>query len=124
MIPDQFYYQFVVLGLLWLFIMLHLAWPSRDVTTQTKPSKALTPCRKCSTEPKVFAGLRQKPPCAWCEHEPAHPQAPLPAPPDPMPLTHCRPRTADTSQTDQERSRKIIRSHRVRDQAMTYRVFP
>src|SRR5215831_13489829 len=39
MIPHQFYYQLVVLGLLWLCVMLHLAWPSRDVTTQTKPAK-------------------------------------------------------------------------------------
>src|SRR5215471_3228795 len=71
MIPHQFYYQLVVLGLLWLCVMLHLAWPSRGVTPQ--------------------------PPCALCEQEAAHPQAPPPVRPDPMPPTHRRPRTVDTS---------------------------
>jgi IS1 family transposase len=96
MIPHQFYYQLVVLGLLWLFVMLHLAWPSRGVPSQTKPFKPITPLRKRSNDPKPFAGLTQKPHCALCEHEAAHPQAP-PAPPDPMPLPHRRPRTVDTS---------------------------
>jgi hypothetical protein len=49
MIPHQFYYQLVVLGLLWLFVMLHLAWPSRGMTTQTKPAKPITPRRQRST---------------------------------------------------------------------------
>ncbi len=97
MIPPQFYSQLVVLGLLWLCVMLHLAWPSRDVTTQTKPAKPITPRRQRSTEPKPFAGLTHKPPCALCEQEAAHPQAPPPVRPDPMPPTHRRPRTVDTS---------------------------
>src|SRR5499433_3525237 len=97
MIPHQFYYQLVVLGLLWLCVMLHLAWPSRDVTTQTKPAKPITPRRQRSTEPKPFAGLTHKPPCALCAHEAAHPQAPPPVPPEPLPPTHRRPRTVDTS---------------------------
>src|ERR671923_156759 len=72
MIPHQFYYQLVVLGLLWLFVMLHLAWPSRGVTPQTKPAKPITPRRQRSTEPKPFAGLTQRPQCALCEREAAH----------------------------------------------------
>jgi IS1 family transposase len=97
MIPDQFYYQLVVLGLLWLFVMLHLAWPSRGVTPQTKPAKPITPRRQRSTDPKPFAGLTHKPLCTLCEQEAAHPQAPPPVRPDPMPPTHRRPRTVDTS---------------------------
>src|SRR5256884_3906693 len=96
MIPHQFYYQLVVLGLLWLFVMLHLAWPSRDVTTQTKPAKPITPRRQRSTDPTPFAGLTHTPHCALCEQEDAHPQAPPPVRPDPMPPTHRRPRTVDT----------------------------
>src|SRR5262245_5810905 len=69
MIPHQFYYQLVVLGLLWLCVMLHLAWPSRDVTTQTKPAKPLTPRHQRSTELKPFAGLTHKPHCALCAQE-------------------------------------------------------
>src|SRR5262245_13703281 len=97
MIPHQFYYQLVVLGLLWLFVMLHLAWPSRGVTPQTKPAKPITPRRQRSTDPAPFAGLTHKPLCALCEQEAAHPQAPPPVRPDPMPPTHRRPRTVDTS---------------------------
>jgi hypothetical protein len=34
MIPHLFYYQLVVLGLLWLCVMLHAVWPSRGGTPQ------------------------------------------------------------------------------------------
>jgi transposase-like protein/IS1 family transposase len=97
MIPPQFYYQLVVLGLLWLCVMLHLAWPGRGVTTQTKPAKPITPRHQRSIDPKPFAGLTHTPHCALCEQEAAHPKAPPPVRPDPMPPTHRRPRTVDTS---------------------------
>ena len=97
MIPPQFYYQLVVLGLLWLFIMLHLIWPSRDMPAQTKPSKRIMPRRKRSTEPRPFAGLTQKPPCARCEQATRETAPLLPVRPNPMPPTHRRPRTVDTS---------------------------
>jgi hypothetical protein len=32
MIPHLVFYQLAVLGLLWLFVMLHAAWPSRCAT--------------------------------------------------------------------------------------------
>jgi len=97
MIPHQFYYQLVVLGLLWLFVMLYLAWPGPDVTPQPKPAKPITPRRQRSTDPTPFAGLTHKPPCALCAQEAAHPKAPPPVRPDPIPPTHRRPRTVDTS---------------------------
>src|SRR5262249_43801259 len=56
------------------------------------------PRRTRSKEPQPFAGLTQRPPCALCEPETAHPHVPLPAPPEPMPPTNRRPRTVDTSQ--------------------------
>jgi hypothetical protein len=97
MIPHQFYYQLAVLGFLWLCVLLHLAWPSRGVTTQTQPAKPITPRRQRSTDPKPFTGLTHKPPCALCEQEAAHPKASPPGRPEPMPPTHRRPRTVDTS---------------------------
>jgi IS1 family transposase len=97
MIPDQFYYQLVVLGLLWLVVMLPLAWPSPGVRAPTKPSTPIPLRRKRSNDPQPFAGLTQKPHCALCAHEVAHPHAPPPVPPAPMPPTHRRPRTVDTS---------------------------
>ena len=53
-------YQLVVLGLLWLFVMRHLAWPSRGVTNQTKPANPITPRRQRSTDPTPFAGLTHR----------------------------------------------------------------
>jgi len=100
MIPHLFYYQLVVLGLLWLCVMLHAVWPSRGAGSQPRPAEAepIQPKRTRSNEPKPFAGLTTKPPCALCAREAAHPQPPPPVPPAPMPPTHRRPRTVDTSQ--------------------------
>jgi IS1 family transposase len=97
MIPDLFYYQLVVLGLLWLFVMLHVAWPSRCAPAQGTPATPIMPRRQRSKEPKPFAGLTHKPHCALCEHETVHPQPRPPVRPDPMPPTNRRPRIIDTS---------------------------
>ena len=40
MIPHLFYYQLVVLGLLWLCVMLHAVWPSRGAGSQPRPAEA------------------------------------------------------------------------------------
>ena len=97
MILYPFYYQLVVWGLLWLFGMLYAAWPSRCAAAQGTPAKPIMPQRQRSKEPKPFAGLTLKPSCALCEHEATHPKLPPPVPPEPMPPTHRRPRTVDTS---------------------------
>src|SRR5499427_9777847 len=97
MIPHLFFYQLAVLGLLWLCVMLHAAWPSRCTTAQETPATPIMPRRQHSQEPKPFAGLTLKPSCALCEHEATHPKLPPPVPPEPMPPTHRRPRTVDTS---------------------------
>src|SRR6266404_8540052 len=94
MIPHQFFYLLVVLGLLWIFFMLHVAWPTQGVTPL--PVRTL-PRRRRPNKPTPFAGLTQKPPCARCEHDTAHPTAPSGVPPEPVPPTHRRPRTVDTS---------------------------
>src|SRR5436309_603182 len=66
MIPHLFYYQLVVLGLLWLCVMLHYAWPSRCMASPHKPAKPIMPLRKHSSDPKPFPGLTRTPPCAAC----------------------------------------------------------
>jgi IS1 family transposase len=99
MIPHLFYYQLVVLGLLWLCIMLHHIWPSRCALSQQgraepEPIKSR---RKRSKEPTPFAGLTHKPHCVLCEHEVTHPKLPPPVPPAPVIVTKRRPRQVDTS---------------------------
>jgi IS1 family transposase len=96
MVPTLFFYELVLIALVWLFFMLHSTWPHTRPQRQSAPTP-LKPRQQPSREPRPFAGLTHKPPCALCEQEAAPPQAPLPAPPEPMPPTHRRPRTIDTS---------------------------
>ena len=97
MIPHLFYYQLMVLGILWLCVMLHYAWPSRGIAAQQPPATPVTPRRQRSTAPHPFAGLTQQPQCALCDQE-ARPSTPPPLlPPDPMPPTKRRPRVIDTT---------------------------
>src|SRR5262249_21356942 len=80
--------------LVWLFVMLHVTGANPGLPASPAAAK---PKRKRSTEPKAFAGLTHKPPCALCERE-AGETPPMPPPrPDPMPPTNRRPRTVDTS---------------------------
>src|SRR5216117_1927592 len=97
MVPQQFFYQLVVLGLLWLFVMLHYAWPNECAGGDQRPSKPLPPPRKRSSDPKLFPGLTRKPPCAACEQAHEHGPQPPGCPPPRMAPTRGRPRQVDTS---------------------------
>src|SRR5262249_52738041 len=69
MIPHLLYYQLLVLGLLWLFVMLSLAWPSPNGPQEPRPATPVTSRRTRGTEPQPFAGLTHKPPCALCDQQ-------------------------------------------------------
>ena len=99
MIPHLFYSQLMILGLLWLCVMLHSVWPSRGALSHQRPAEPepIKPKRKHSSEPKPFAGLTQKPPCALCAHEAAPLTPASPVRPKPLPPTNRRPREVDTS---------------------------
>ena len=100
MIPPLFFYQLAILGLLWLCVMLHLAWPSPGPVSSRWPVAPETPVtsrRKRSNEPTPFVGLTYKPPCALCAREASHPTPPPPVRPAPMSPTKRRPREVDTS---------------------------
>ena len=73
MVSHLFYYQLALLALVWLFSMLHLTWRKRSAATTTAPATPIKPKHTRSNEPKPFAGLTTKPPCALCEREAAHP---------------------------------------------------
>src|SRR5436853_3092085 len=98
MVSHLFFYQLMFLGLLWLCVMLHYAWPNECTGGDQKPSKPLPPPRKRSRAPQPFPGLTRTPPCAACEQ--AHAYAPQPpgCPPPRIVPTRGRPRQVETSQ--------------------------
>src|SRR6266851_5486272 len=98
MVPDLFFYQLVLVALVWVCLMLHGVWPSDCAPAHPTPPQPTPPRRQHSREPKPFAGLTRKPHCDACEHATApRPQAPAAPPPRIVP-TRGRPRQVDTSQ--------------------------
>src|SRR5215813_5893939 len=98
MIPHPFFSLMVVLGLLWIFFMLYIAWPSPCPAPPQRPAEPLLPRRPRSSEPKSFAGLTHKPQCVACEQAPPAPLVTVPAAPPPrITSTRGRKRQVDTS---------------------------
>ena len=97
MVSHLFFYQLMFLGLLWLCIMLHYAWPNECTGGDQRPSKPLPPPRKHSRDLKPFPGLTRKPPCAACAQAHAHGPQPPGCPPPRLVPTRGRPRQVDTS---------------------------
>jgi hypothetical protein len=77
MVSDLFFYQLVLVALVWLCVILQWAWPSAPtMVCPTIPLPSPPPLKR-RREPKPFAGLTTKPHCDACEHAPApHPYAP------------------------------------------------
>jgi hypothetical protein len=96
MVSHLFFYQLVLVALVWLCVMLHWAWPSDPAVCPTTLDP--TPPRpKRNRAPKPFEGLIKKPHCDACEHDTApRPQAPS-TPPPRIVLTRGRRRQVDTS---------------------------
>jgi len=97
MVPDLFFYQLMLIALVWLCLMLQWAWPSAPAAVCPTAPAPTPPRPKRPREPLPFAGLTTKPHCDACEHASApHPQAPS-APPPRIVLTRGRRRQVDTS---------------------------
>ena len=97
MVSHLFFYQLMFLGLLWLCVMLHYAWPNECTVGDQRPSQPLPPPRKRSSDPQPFPGLTRTPPCAACEQAHEHGPQPPGCPPPRMAPTRGRPRQVDTS---------------------------
>jgi hypothetical protein len=96
MIPHPFFYHLALIALVWLFLMLQSAWPSQRTPCQSPPTLPPPP-RQRPRQPTVLAGLPHKPHCAACEQVATHPTPLSLERPAPIPPTHRRPRTVDTS---------------------------
>jgi len=96
MVSHLSFYQLVLIALVWLFVMLQMAWPSAPAAAGPPPELP-PPVPKRKRERKPFAGLTTKPHCDACEHGTApRPQAPSTPPPRIVP-TRGRRRQVDTS---------------------------
>src|SRR6266446_8932279 len=98
MIPHLFFYQLVLIALVWVFLMLYGLWPLEPAAVRPPPPKPVTPPRKRSCAPQPFIGPTRKPPCDACEEGVAPRREPPCAPPPLMVSTRGRRRQVDTSQ--------------------------
>src|SRR5215471_15556157 len=97
MVSHLFFYQLVLVALVWLCVMLHWAWPSDPAPVGPTTPEPPGPRPKRKHEPTPFAGLTTKPPCDACAHSDApRPQTPA-APPPRLVMTRGRRRQVDTS---------------------------
>jgi IS1 family transposase len=97
MVSHLFFYQLVLVALVWLCLMLQWVWPSDSVAPCLTTLEPLPPRRKRSREPKPFVGLTAKPPCDACaDASDSHPHAPA-APPPRSVMTRGRRRQIDTA---------------------------
>src|SRR3989454_2282979 len=97
MVSHLFFFQLVLLGLLWLCCMLQAAWPSRHAAGVPRPPERIPPSRKRPWVPKPFPGHTRTPHCEACAQAAVpRPQAPC-APPPRIVSMRGRPRQVDTS---------------------------
>jgi IS1 family transposase len=96
MVSHLFFYQLVLIALVWLCLMLQWMWPSAAAPCPTTPAPT-PPMPKRHRERTPFAGLTKKPHCDACAHaSDPHPHAPSAPPPRIVP-TRGRRRQVDTS---------------------------
>src|SRR5499427_2677380 len=96
MVPDLFFYQLVLIALVWLSCMLQWVWPSDSAACPMTPEPP-SPLPKRTRAPTPFVGLTHKPHGDACEHAPdSRPQAPSAPPPRIVP-TRGRRRQVDTA---------------------------
>src|SRR5438093_4031367 len=98
MIPHLFFYQLVLIALVWVFLMLYGLWPLEPAAVRPPPPKPVTPPRKRSCAPQPLIGPTRKPPCDACEEGVAPRREPACAPPPLRVSTRGRRRQVDTSQ--------------------------
>ena len=98
MVSELFFYQLVLIVLLWLCCMLHWVWPSDGGATSPTPSQPTPPLRRRSREPTPFPGLIHTPHCAACEQGAQDPEVPPPPAPPLITSRRGRPRQVDTAQ--------------------------
>src|SRR5919199_821752 len=97
MVSHLFFYQLMLIALVWLCVMLQWVWPSAPAAAYSTTPEPPPPQPKRQREPKPFAGLTIKPHCDACaQASDRRPETPCPPPPRIVP-TRGRRRQVDTS---------------------------
>ena len=97
MVSPLFFYQLVLVALVWLYLMLQWVWPSDPAAACSTTREPPLPLPKRKRERTPFAGLTTKPHCDGCASSSApRPQTPSVPPPRIVP-TRGRRRQVDTS---------------------------
>src|SRR2546427_50285 len=97
MVSPLFFYQLVLVALVWLCLMLQWAWPSDPAAACPTTPEPLPPVPKRQREPTPFVGLTTKPHCDACAHSSAPCPQPSSFPPPRIVPTRGRRRQVDTS---------------------------
>ena len=66
MVSNLFFYQLMLIALVWLCLMLHWLWPSEPAAERLTTAPPIPPSRKRSKVPKPFPGLTRQPHCDAC----------------------------------------------------------
>src|SRR5215468_6080949 len=97
MVSHLFFYQLMLIALVWLCVMLQWVWPSDSVAACPIPLVPPPPRPKRKREPRPLAGLTRKPHCDACEPRgDLRSQTPS-SPPPRIVMTRGRRRHVDTS---------------------------
>src|SRR5215831_11233848 len=97
MVSNLFFYQLMLIALVWLCLMLHWLWPSEPAAESLTTAQPIPPSRKRSKGPKPFPGLTRQPPCDTCAQDVTLRREPPCAPPLRLISIRGRRRQVDTS---------------------------
>jgi IS1 family transposase len=97
MVSNLFFYQLMLIALVWLCLMLHGLWPSEPAAERLPTAPPILPSRKRSKVPKPFPGLTRKPHCDACAQDVTLHREPPCAPPPRLLSTRGRRCHVDTS---------------------------
>src|SRR5215510_3643479 len=97
MVSNLFFYQLMLIALVWLCLMLHGLWPSEPAAERLTTAQPPPPSRKRLKVPKPFPGLTRQPHCDACAQDVTLRREPPCAPPPRLISIRGRRRQVDTS---------------------------
>src|SRR6266851_5290435 len=97
MVSNLFFYQLMLIALVWLCLMLHWLWPSEPAAERLTTAQPIPPSRKRSKVPKPFPGLTRIPHCDACAQDVTLRREPPCAPPPRLISIRGRRRQVDTA---------------------------